>query len=110
MWVENILSEGEHARRLRTDLEYFATHALKIRPKAGPLEPFSFNPAQRKLHEIMERQKRERGRVRVVVLKARQLGVSTYIAARKFHRTINNPGLRTIIIGHEKRASTNLFQ
>jgi hypothetical protein len=25
-------------------------------------------------------------------------------------RTINNPGLRTIILGHEKRASSNLFQ
>src|SRR4029077_3267017 len=50
------------------------------------------------------------GKVRVIVLKARQLGVSTYVAARLFHRVINNPGLRTIIIGHEKRASTNLFQ
>jgi hypothetical protein len=29
--------------------------------------------------------------VRVVILKARQLGVSTYIAARYFHRVINNP-------------------
>ena len=27
-------------------LEYFAEHALKIRPKAGPLEPFRYNVAQ----------------------------------------------------------------
>ncbi len=56
------------------------------------------------------KQRAKTGRVRAVVLKARQLGVSTYVAARKFHRTINNPGLRTIIIGHERRASSNLFQ
>ena len=89
---------------------YFAAHALKLRPKAGPLESFVFNPAQLRLHEIAEKQKRETGRVRLIVLKARQLGISTYIAARFFHKTINNPGQRTIIIGHERRASSNLFE
>jgi hypothetical protein len=74
------------------------------------LEPFIFNAAQKKLHETIEAQRAKIGRVRVVILKARQLGISTYIAARLFHRTIHNPGLRTIIIGHEKRASSNLFQ
>jgi hypothetical protein len=110
MWLENILSEGEHAARLRSDLEYFAAHALKLRPKSGPLEAFQLNAAQRKLHEAVEAQKAKTGRVRVIVLKARQLGVSTYVAARLYQRTINNPGLRTIIIGHERRASSNLFQ
>jgi hypothetical protein len=109
-WIDGVLADGEHASRLRTDLEYFAQHALKLRPKSGPLEPFLFNPAQRKLHEIIEAQKAKTGRVRVIVLKARQLGVSTYVAARLYQRTINNPGVRTIIIGHERRASSNLFQ
>jgi hypothetical protein len=35
MWIDNILSESEHATRLRTDLEYFAKHCLKIRTKSG---------------------------------------------------------------------------
>ena len=109
-WLNSLLAEGADALRLRTDLEYFASTALKLRPKAGPIEPFIFNPAQRKLHEIIETQKAKTGRVRVIVLKARQLGVSTYVAARLYHRTINSPGLRTIILGHERRASSNLFQ
>jgi hypothetical protein len=109
MWLEKLINEGEYATRLRTDLEYFAEHALKIRPKAGPLEPFRFNAAQKKLHEVIEAQKAKTGRVRVIVLKARQLGVSTYVAARLYHKTINSPGLRTIIIGHERAASRNLF-
>ena len=91
-------------KRLRSDLPFFAETTLKLRPKSGPLEPFIFNPAQRKLHEIIEAQKAKTGRVRVIVLKARQLGVSTYVAARLYHRTVTNPGLRTIIIGHERRA------
>ena len=109
-WLDDALADGEHANRMRNDLEYFAAHALKLRPKAGPLEPFIFNAAQRKLHQIIEEQRVKTGRVRVIILKARQLGCSTYAAARLFHRTIFNPGLRTIIIGHEKRASSNLFQ
>jgi len=103
--------EAEKARRkFSTDLPLFCEHALKLRPKSGPLEAFIFNQAQHKLHQIIEAQKAKTGRVRVIVLKARQLGVSTYVAARLYHRTIHNPGLRCIIIGHEKRASSNLFQ
>ena len=78
-------------------------------PSPGHWSRFVFNAAQKKLHEVIEAQKTKTGRVRVVVLKARQLGVSTYVAARLYNRTINNPGLRTIIIGHERRASSNLF-
>jgi hypothetical protein len=109
-WIENILAEGESALRLKNDLEYFSQTALKLRPKAGPLEPFKFNAAQKKLHELLEAQRAKTGRVRAIILKARQLGVSTYVAARLYHRTIHSPGLRTIILGHERRASSNLFQ
>ena len=109
-WLDQVLAEGEHAERMRSDLEHFARHALKLRPKAGMLEPFIFNAAQKKLHATIEAQRAKIGRVRIIILKARQLGVSTYVAARLYHRTINNPGLRTIIIGHERRASSNLFQ
>src|SRR4029077_2574744 len=45
-----------------------------------------------------------------IILKARQLGVSTYIAARFYRATTGRPGLKTIIIGPERRASSNLFQ
>ena len=109
-WLERLISEGADALRLRTDLEYFAETALKVRPKAGPIEPFKFNVAQKKLHALLEEQKAKTGRVRVVILKARQLGISSYTAARFYHRTIHSPGLRTIILGHERRASSNLFQ
>src|SRR5262249_3891078 len=63
-----------------------------------------------KLHEIIEEQKRKTGRVRVVILKARQLGISTYVAARYYWRTVHAPGVRTLIVGHERAASRNLFQ
>jgi hypothetical protein len=46
-WIDSVLADSEHGARLRNDLEYFARHALKLRPKAGQLENFVFNPAQR---------------------------------------------------------------
>lgn len=109
-WLHDIRKYVDHAERLNTDLEYFAAQLLKIRPKAGGLAPFIFNPGQRELHRIIEEQKARTGKVRVIVLKARQLGISTYIAGRFYKQTTSNPGLRTIIIGHEKPASKNLFQ
>lgn len=109
-WLETIRGDIDHAERLQGDLEYFAEQVLKIRPKAGSLAPFIFNPAQRELHRILEEQKAKMGRVRVIVLKARQMGISTYVAARYYKGTTSNPGLRTAIIGHEKPASKNLFQ
>src|SRR6476660_7766439 len=102
-WVDDLRRAGDHAVRLDTDLEYFAANLLKIRPKAGSLAPFLFNPAQRELHRIIEEQKAKTGRVRVIVLKARQLGISTYVSARFFHRCLFEPGLRTFILGHERR-------
>jgi hypothetical protein len=108
-WLADLRGDAERAIRLDTDLEFFAAERLKIRPKAGSLAPFLFNPAQRELHRRLEEQKAKTGRVRAIVLKARQMGISTYVAARYYKATTSNPGLRTAIIGHEKPASRNLF-
>ena len=109
-WLDMLLNEGERAARLRSDLRYFAEHCLKLRPKSGSLAPFIFNPAQLELHRQIEEQKARTGKVRCIILKGRQLGISTYVAARFFHRCLFEPGLRTFILGHERRASTNLFE
>jgi hypothetical protein len=74
MWIDSLLSEGEHAARLRTDLEYFARNCLKIRTKSGTLEPLVFNSAQKRLNDICEEQLKRKGRIRLIILKARQTG------------------------------------
>jgi hypothetical protein len=107
---EQVTEYLDHAERLQGDLFYFAEQTLKIRPKAGGLIPFVGNEAQRQLHARLEDQKARTGMVRAIVLKARQMGISTYIACRLFKRTVQNPGLRTIIIAHEKPAAGNLFK
>lgn len=80
-----------------------------MRPKSGGLQPFIWNDAQRKLHAILEEQKAKTGRVRAIVLKARQMGISTLIAARFYRHVTTHPGIRCSIIAHETAASRNLY-
>ena len=105
-WLDMLLNEGERAARLRSELPYFAEQCLKLRPKTGSLAPFLFNPAQLELNRRIEEQKAETGRVRVIILKARQLGISTYVSARFFHRCLFEPGLRTFMTGSQWMRAT----
>jgi hypothetical protein len=107
-WISALLDKGDYAVKLATSLEFFSAERLKIRPKAGGTVPFIWNDAQRSLHATLEAQKAATGKVRAVILKSRQTGVSTYLAARFYRATISNPGVRTMIVAHEKSASRNL--
>ena len=66
-------------KRLLEDFEFYARKALKIRTKDAKIVPFLINRAQRRLLDAIIKQWQETGRVRVVILKARQLGFSTLI-------------------------------
>jgi hypothetical protein len=106
-----ILSEDERRirKRLRDDLEAYSERCLKIRTKSGALQPLVFNRAQRHLHERLEAQRQRTGRVRAIVVKGRQLGCSTYVAARFFQRATHTRGQRVFILTHEQEATDNLF-
>jgi hypothetical protein len=97
-------------RRLRDDYEFYAWNALKIRTKAMGIKRFGFNSAQRRLHALVEEQRRQTGRVRAIVLKARQQGISTYIGGRFYHQTTHRHGVRAFILTHQSDATNNLFE
>lgn len=94
---------------LAADFPTFAEDALRIRPKGGGDIPLVLNRAQRHLHEVAERQLRERGFVRIIGLKGRQQGFSTYVEGRGYWKTTNRTGYRTFILTHEDQATQNLF-
>ena len=97
-------------QRLRTDFAYFAKKCLKIRDDKGLIVPFALNRAQRYLHERLEKQRRETGKVRALIVKGRQLGSSTYIGGRYFwHSWRTTRALRTFIFTHHDDATANLF-
>jgi hypothetical protein len=82
---------------------------LKIRTKEGQLKNFSLNTMQYKIDATIERLKAEGKPVRIIILKYRQGGASTYTEGRIFHATSMNHLTNSLIVAHEDDASTNLF-
>lgn len=95
--------------RLVGSLEVYSAHCLKIADKLGRLEPFIWNKAQRYIHARLEEQKEKTGMVRAIILKGRQQGVSTYVAARFYRHTSTRKGQKALIVGHEQKSTDSLF-
>lgn len=100
--------------KLRTDYAYYAPRCLKIITKKDEMgrsdvRPFELNEAQVVLHNAIERMKAEVGYVRIIVLKGRQQGCSTYVQGRFYWKTSMNGGEKTFILTHQQQATDNLF-
>lgn len=99
----------EKLRRLKNDFLYYAPRVLKIRTKEGDLARFTPNFMQREIDRVIERLRAEGKPVRLIILKARQMGCSTYTEGKIFHRTSTTKLTNSLIIAHKEDASTNLF-
>ena len=95
--------------KLRGDFTAYAPACLKIKAKNGALLPLKLNKAQLYVHQKLEEQKRKTGKVRALILKARQQGFSTYVGGRFYHRASLNHGTNVFILTHEQAATDNLF-
>ena len=96
--------------KLRNDLAAYAARCLKIRDRRGVVAPLRFNGPQRRVHNAIEQQRRDRGRVRVLIPKARQWGCSTYVEARLYHAVTHRFGARAYILTHTKDATDAIFE
>ena len=88
----------------------YIEHFLKIRTKTGAVIPFCLNPAQQKLYDAARRQQEAGRPVRLIILKARQLGFSTLTEALIFHACATRPGVNGLIVAHREDATANLFR
>ncbi len=83
---------------------------IKIVNKAGELVPLKFNYAQNKLYDVIKKQTQENKPVRIIILKARQMGISTCVEAILNTNTMLNFNMKTGIITHQSSATANLFK
>lgn len=97
-------------RALKDNLPYFSKNILKIKTKDAKIVPFEFNQSQVYFHNQLEKQRRETGKVRMLVVKGRQSGISTYVAGRYYQRTSTNKALGTFILSHESGTTDKLFK
>lgn len=96
--------------QLRSEFIGFSAATLKIKDKdTGRLVPFSMNVAQIYAHKRIEEQRRETGRVRAILSKGRQQGMSTYTEGRYYWRVTGSQGKNAYILTHEQPATDNLF-
>lgn len=82
---------------------------VKIRDKSGKIIPLRLNEGQQKLYDVIKRQRKENRPVRVIVLKARQIGFSTETESIIFKETATKFNVNSAIIAHKEEATTNLF-
>ncbi|MGA2905912.1 MAG: terminase [Candidatus Korobacteraceae bacterium] len=82
--------------------EYLMYAMLKIRDKHGHLRKLTLNRAQQDLERTSAR--------RNIVLKARQLGVTTYVAARFFINCITHEGTLAVQVAHDQRSAEEIFR
>lgn len=97
-------------RRLRDEFKFYAKHAAKIRTKQGEIRPLILNTIQTKLDEVVTKQYAAEKRVRVIILKARQQGLSTYTSAYLYFRLSQMEAKKGLVIAHKADSSRTLFQ
>ena len=104
------MTTQEIRQQLRDNFQLYALNCLKIRTKSGAIKDFEINEAQQYLDKKVNEQLAKTRKVRAIILKGRQQGISTYIEGRLFWRVSNNAGRRAFILTHEAEATNNLFE
>jgi len=99
---------------IRTYIADFQVHArecLFVRDhNTAKVLPFEFRPGQQVMHDIAEKRKAEMGYLRILLLKNRRFGGSTYIGGRGYNRASLNPNQNVFIIGHEADSTATLYK
>jgi len=99
----------ETLARFRQDLPLYSAAALTIRDKQAQTHNLEFNEAQTIVHKALSEQLHETGRIRAIVLKARQEGVSTYTAARFFRAIHLWPGVVAMVVADSLERAGALY-
>jgi hypothetical protein len=100
--VEELLALGRWMEARPSALVKVAEGWLRVRDRAGLEQPLRANAVQRAFE-------RERGRQNIV-LKARQMGITTWVAGRFFLKTITARGVMTVQVAQTREAAEGIFR
>jgi len=96
-------------KRLFEDFEFYAKNALRIRTKDGDTAPLTLNVAQKQLLDAIVKQYEEEGKVRVIILKARQMGLSTFVGGWLYWWLSQHNAQRGLVVTHHADSTRALF-
>lgn len=105
--IEDLLELGKYFDwRLRPNGEiisvYLARELLKIRDRSGQESALIANLVQARFECERRRQN--------IVVKARQMGITTWVAGRFFLKTITARGVLTVLVAHTREAAEGIFR
>ncbi len=109
MTPDEVEAAARAMSEMADDFRLYARTCLKVKGKDGQIVPLALNRAQLELHRRLEEQKAKTGKVRALILKGRQQGISTYLQARMRWVMKGNPGFNCMTVAHEQTATDNLF-
>lgn len=96
-------------KRLRDDFPFYAKNALKIRTKEGEIKPLVLNPAQQILEKAIEDELETRGFIRIIILKARQQGLSTAVGGYMYFSVSQSRARKAMVVTHHADSTRALF-
>jgi len=96
-------------KALFSDVEKFIESILWIKTKKRALQRFKLNSAQKKIVDAVVQMRKENIPVRIIILKARQQGISTVSEALLYHDTITHRNTNSLIIADKREKADYLF-
>ena len=97
-----MLDRRMHSLGGRTLAVALASKLLLVRGRDGATTPLKANPVQ----NAFERRRGQRN----IILKARQMGLTTWAAGRFFIRTVTRPGTLTLQVAHNQQSAEEIFR
>jgi hypothetical protein len=82
---------------------------VKIRDKNSRIIPFKLNAPQMRLYQIIQEQSKKRQPIRIIILKARQMGFSTVSGGVILKNTATKANVTSAIVAHKEDSASNLF-
>lgn len=94
----------------RRNDEDFCRFYIKIVDKLGNQVNFSYNPIQKQIDDKVKELEEQGRPARIIVLKARQEGVSTYTQAKIICRTVKNKNRNALVVAHRDDSTSAIFE
>lgn len=98
------------AQTLCSNLNYFALNCLNIKSKERGLIPLKFTDIQIAAHQKIEERKRLKKMLKIVFLKSRQVGMSTYTEARFFSHIFWQKCKNAFVMADKSDSTSNIFE
>ena len=109
MELETLQKELKRQQAQRSH-EIYCCEYVKITDKKGTQVPFLFNVIQEKINKTIIELRKQKKRIRIIILKARQEGVSTFTQALMLHGTATKENKVGLVVAHRDDATRTVFQ